>query len=176
MHLLDVGVFLLHSVDCCFDRGLGIYLLRPCGCSLGEATLAAKSVWDPTITCTIFRVGERDWQTLHKHLPTSTRGLATWLLYVRGVSLLQAGSLEFLAGQGFDFNKFVYEGIPFMRAADRDRRLAGLSREPCRSEISIHKTEDVEFVASLVQQVSSWLKVRDAHSGQVGDSRAEQTK
>ncbi len=72
---------------------------------------------------------------------------------------MQAGSLEFLAGQGFDFNKFVYEGIPFMRAVDRDRRLAGLSREPCRSEISIHKTEDVEFVSSLVQQVSSWLKV-----------------
>ena len=27
---------------------------------------------------------------------------------------MQAGSLEFLAGQGFDFNKWIYEGVPFM--------------------------------------------------------------
>ncbi len=74
-------------------------------------------------------------------------------------SLLQAGSLDFLASQGFDFNKFVYEGIPFMSVAERDRRLEGISREPSRSEISIHKPEDMDFVAALVQQVSAWLKV-----------------
>lgn len=71
----------------------------------------------------------------------------------------QAGSLDFLAGQGFDFNKFVYEGIPFMRAADRDRRLGNLQREPCRSEISIHKADDVAFVEQLIAQVSAWLQV-----------------
>ncbi|BDA49408.1 Poly(A)-specific ribonuclease PARN [Coccomyxa sp. Obi] len=72
--------------------------------------------------------------------------------------LCQAGSMDFLASQGFDFNKFVYEGIPFMCVADRDRRLEGISREPCRSGISIHKPEDVAFVAALVQQVSAWLQ------------------
>ena len=34
---------------------------------------------------------------------------------------LQAGSLEFLAGQGFNFNKWIYDGVPFMPAEWRDR-------------------------------------------------------
>ena len=46
-----------------------------------------------------------------------------------------------------------------MSVAERDRRLEGISREPSRSEISIHKPEDMDFVAALVQQVSAWLKV-----------------
>lgn len=72
--------------------------------------------------------------------------------------------MDFLASQGFDFNKFVYEGIPFMCVANRDRRLEGISREPSRSEISIHKPEDILFVAALVQQVSAWLQVSAQHS------------
>lgn len=28
--------------------------------------------------------------------------------------LCDAGALEFLSGNKFDFNKFVYEGVPFM--------------------------------------------------------------
>lgn len=80
------------------------------------------------------------------------------------LAVLQAGSMDFLASQGFDFNKFVYEGIPFMCVANRDRRLEGISREPSRSEISIHKPEDILFVAALVQQVSAWLQVSAQHS------------
>ena len=29
--------------------------------------------------------------------------------------------MDFLASQGFDFNKWVHSGVPFMRLSDRDR-------------------------------------------------------
>jgi hypothetical protein len=29
--------------------------------------------------------------------------------------------MDFLASQGFDFNKWVHQGVPFMRVSDRDR-------------------------------------------------------
>lgn len=45
-----------------------------------------------------------------------------WLLGMFKVCLtMQAGSLEFLAGQGFDFNKWIYHGVPFMPAEWRDK-------------------------------------------------------
>ncbi len=73
----------------------------------------------------------------------------------------QAGSLEFLANQGFDFNKFIYEGVPLLRASDRDRHLAKLDAEdtPGRPEMSLAKAEDRELVDKLIQQVTDWLQV-----------------
>ena len=38
----------------------------------------------------------------------------------------QASSLRFLAGQGFDFNRWVRDGIGYMTADERDTRLAEL--------------------------------------------------
>lgn len=35
--------------------------------------------------------------------------------------LCQSSSLDFLAGQGFDFNKWVYHGIPFLLPSDEDK-------------------------------------------------------
>ena len=29
--------------------------------------------------------------------------------------------MDFLASQGFDFNKWVHSGVPFMRLSERDR-------------------------------------------------------
>ena len=37
------------------------------------------------------------------------------------VGAVQAGSMDFLASQGFDFNKWVHSGVPFMRLSERDR-------------------------------------------------------
>ena len=34
---------------------------------------------------------------------------------------VQAGSIQFLSGQGFDFNKMIKQGIPFLQASLRDR-------------------------------------------------------
>ena len=69
--------------------------------------------------------------------------------------------MEFLANQGFDFNKFIYEGVPLLRASDRDRHLAKLDTEdaPARPEMSLAKAEDRELVDRLIQQVTEWLQV-----------------
>lgn len=76
--------------------------------------------------------------------------------------MLQAGSLEFLANQGFDFNKFIYEGVPLLRASDRDRHLSKMDAEestPARPDIPIDKPENKELVDRLITQVTAWLKV-----------------
>ena len=75
---------------------------------------------------------------------------------------MQAGSLEFLANQGFDFNKFVYEGVPLLRASDRDRHLSSMDAgdsAPARPDIPLDKPENRELVDRLIAQVAEWLKV-----------------
>lgn len=74
----------------------------------------------------------------------------------------QAGSLEFLASQGFDFNKFIYEGVPLLRASDRDRHLTKIDAEdsPGRPEMSLAKAEDKELVDKLIARVTEWLQVQ----------------
>ncbi len=37
--------------------------------------------------------------------------------------LSDSGSLSFLASQNFDFNKWIYKGIPFLPARERQRRI-----------------------------------------------------
>ena len=81
----------------------------------------------------------------------------------RATVCLQAGSLEFLANQGFDFNKFVYEGVPLLRASDRDRHLSRMDAgdsAPPRPDIPLDKPENRELVDRLIAQVAQWLKVR----------------
>ena len=94
--------------------------------------------------------------------------------------------MEFLASQGFDFNKWVHGGVPFMRISDRDRHVPGYTSiiwlaccltyrcqtwlhaarrlervdEPiAHNEIAVTKPDDVLFVSQLVEQVTQWLKV-----------------
>lgn len=66
----------------------------------------------------------------HNHLNGRGGGImkqALWLSLVYtqverfACQHMQAGSLEFLAGQGFDFNKWIYQGVPFMPADWRKR-------------------------------------------------------
>mmetsp|Transcript_22526 Transcript_22526/g.49239 ORF Transcript_22526/g.49239 Transcript_22526/m.49239 type:complete len:910 (+) Transcript_22526:147-2876(+) len=44
--------------------------------------------------------------------------------------LCQASSLDFLASQGFDFNKLIRDGIPFLPIQVRDRKLQELGIQP----------------------------------------------
>ena len=78
----------------------------------------------------------------------------------KSLSALQAGSLEFLANQGFDFNKFIYEGVPLLRAFDRDMHVAKADAEdaPGRPEMSLAKPEDRALADRLIAQVTEWLK------------------
>lgn len=80
--------------------------------------------------------------------------------------MLQAGSLDFLANQGFDFNKFIYEGVPLLRASDRDMHLAKMDAQeaPAKPDILLNKPEDRELADRLISQVTEWLKVGSLHS------------
>ncbi|KAG1655504.1 hypothetical protein FOA52_008523 [Chlamydomonas sp. UWO 241] len=78
-----------------------------------------------------------------------------------------SGSLSFLAKQGFDFNKWIYQGIPYLPAPEYQRLLreaqgaytarrgnggpAVVSKEPA----------DLAFVARVKQQLSTWLERSD---------------
>ncbi|KAK9818287.1 hypothetical protein WJX72_010105 [[Myrmecia] bisecta] len=71
--------------------------------------------------------------------------------------LCQASSMQFLADQGFDFNKFIRQGVPFMPLEVRDAKLARIDQAPEWNPIAIKKPEDVEFVARLVAKVKEWV-------------------
>jgi CAF1 family ribonuclease len=73
----------------------------------------------------------------------------------------QASSLQFLAEQGFDFNKMINDGIPSLPAAVRDRKLDRLAsrRSQPRGQIALDKPEDARFAADLVRCATLWLEV-----------------
>ncbi|GFR48725.1 hypothetical protein Agub_g10682 [Astrephomene gubernaculifera] len=86
-----------------------------------------------------------------------------------------AGSLAFLAAQGFDFNRCIYDGVPFMPVRQRDDLLRQLDREnggsngaagggggnggevTRGSDVVLSKQEDIEFVEGLLRTVREWL-------------------
>ena len=121
--------------------------------------MTAASVMSATIwQCSLLLHGASCWHLLL----SSLQGLAADKQR-RSAVRLQAGSLEFLANQGFDFNKFVYEGVPLLRASDRDRHLSRMDAgdsAPPRPDIPLDKPENRELVDRLIAQVAEWLKVR----------------
>ncbi|KAH7621320.1 putative Poly(A)-specific ribonuclease PARN [Nannochloris sp. 'desiccata'] len=72
--------------------------------------------------------------------------------------LSEAGSLQFLAQCHFDFNKWIYGGIPYMPSSLRDIKLkkANDSKEP-RPDILPTKQSDIDFVENLIKTVRTWL-------------------
>ncbi|KAL3134934.1 hypothetical protein ABBQ32_007896 [Trebouxia sp. C0010 RCD-2024] len=75
--------------------------------------------------------------------------------------LSQASSLEFLAGQGFDFNKWIYQGVPFMPDEWRKKQIATIDKTQDRREISLQRDDDKAFVQSLKEQVQAWGQTQD---------------
>lgn len=71
--------------------------------------------------------------------------------------LCASGSLDFLGGCNFDFNKWIKDGISCMPASLRDAKLAAVDKERERSEIRISKSQDVAFKAEMVGTVKAWL-------------------
>lgn len=71
--------------------------------------------------------------------------------------------------QGFDFNRWVRDGISYLAAAERDmlqgRLASAASGHDDRPGISVHKPDDVQFVAELLAQVAAWLEVRQKRGG-----------
>jgi poly(A)-specific ribonuclease len=79
--------------------------------------------------------------------------------------LSEAGSLQFLAKCHFDFNKWVYDGIPYMPCSLRDLKLKKLNevKEP-RPDIIPTKPYDIAMVEKLITDVRKWLHGEDANN------------
>ncbi|GIL80439.1 hypothetical protein Vretifemale_9634 [Volvox reticuliferus] len=80
--------------------------------------------------------------------------------------MCDAESLSFLASQGFDFNRCIYDGVPFIPVKQRDEMLRQLDRdtntvlgggEGPRHDVELTKPEDQMFVQELVESVREWL-------------------
>lgn len=71
--------------------------------------------------------------------------------------LSEAGSLEFLSEHGFDFNKWIRDGISFMPGTLRDKKLTSLDYTRQRNEIVPVSEEDKMMVADLKLMVRKWL-------------------
>lgn len=71
--------------------------------------------------------------------------------------LSEASSLEFLSAHQFDFNKWIYHGIPYMPGSLRDRKLQMLDSPQRRNDIVPMAEEDKMLVADLRVTVRKWL-------------------
>lgn len=74
--------------------------------------------------------------------------------------MCQASSLDFLASQGFDFNKFIYDGIPFLPLHLKDKKLAALQMEQAASGRPTTEAGKI-LVEEMKAEVSSWLASGD---------------
>lgn len=72
--------------------------------------------------------------------------------------LSEAKSLEFLSEHHFDFNKWIYKGIPYMPGSLRDKKLQMVDIPPRRNEIVPMAEEDKMLVADLRMTVRKWLQ------------------
>ena len=82
-----------------------------------------------------------------------------------GVFSVQASSLEFLSKNGFDFNKWVKKGIPYLRPAEQEEMTEMLlnkrqkrSEDKNADEIEITDTRDLSFVNAAKVQIESWMR------------------
>ena len=82
-----------------------------------------------------------------------------------GVFGCQASSLAFLADNGFDFNKCISKGLPFVPAADRARAMERRQRAASRPPIIATSDRDREYVARLVREVTAWLAKGEDQTG-----------
>ena len=85
-----------------------------------------------------------------------------------GVFSVQASSLEFLSKNGFDFNKWVKKGIPYLRPAEQEEMTEMLlnkrqkrSEDKNADEIEITDSRDLSFVNAAKVQIESWIASRD---------------
>jgi poly(A)-specific ribonuclease len=85
-----------------------------------------------------------------------------------GVFSVQATSMEFLSKNGFDFNKWVKKGIPYLRPAEQEKMTEMLlnkrqkrSEDKLAVEIEITDTRDLSFVNAAKVQVESWIASAD---------------
>ena len=88
--------------------------------------------------------------------------------------VMHASTANFHKGNGFDFQKWISAGVPFLSAAehaDAARVLDQVSMQPARADarkVVLTRDDDKEFVSATVSSVEAWLA-----SGEV--AHAQQT-
>ena len=87
----------------------------------------------------------------------------------------QASSLSFLANNGFDFNKCIREGVPYVPASERARAEARRGRNRDRPPIVPSNDRDRGVVAALIAVVTAWLKLTDESDDAHGELVLEPT-
>ena len=92
----------------------------------------------------------------------------------RGVFSAQVASLQFLVECGFDLNKCVARGIPFVPAAERSRVAAREARLAQRPPIIPSSDRDKAFVANLLIKVAEWLSRSDDDGDGDGDGARDE--
>lgn len=79
----------------------------------------------------------------------------------------QASSLKFLASNKFDFDKFISKGVPFLSKAQEEwvtEYKLSMADQP-EEDIMSMRNDDIEFLDSVVRQVSLWKSVGDQGGG-----------
>ncbi|KAF5829284.1 ribonuclease H-like domain-containing protein [Dunaliella salina] len=73
--------------------------------------------------------------------------------------MCDAGAVSFLAHEGFDFNKWVRQGISYLPLKQYEQHMQQiqLGNQQPRSQVAVDKLRDIEFVARLLDEVKAWL-------------------
>lgn len=74
------------------------------------------------------------------------------------VYLSQASSIRFLSNYKFDFNKFIYDGVPYLNMHDENilrRRLQDYDK--FRDVENLNSDEDEYFLTKEIEQVTNWI-------------------
>ncbi|ORX91701.1 CAF1-domain-containing protein [Basidiobolus meristosporus CBS 931.73] len=88
--------------------------------------------------------------------PTTTSGRAQ----LDRVFVSQSSGLDFLAKHGFDFNKWVYQGIPYMTVQEEKIYVEKKMRELNGNMPDVQVDENCQaFVNELCQNIDDWLTI-----------------
>ncbi|RHY30414.1 hypothetical protein DYB32_006348 [Aphanomyces invadans] len=82
--------------------------------------------------------------------------------------LCQASSMQFMAEHGFDFNKFIRDGIPYLSRKSEmavrrihEKSIANLGKSP-PEKINVSRHFDKLFMTESVERIDTWLANSDA--------------
>lgn len=86
--------------------------------------------------------------------PTSTTGQ----IQANRVFMTQAQAFDFLTKQSFDFNKWVYQGIPYLTIAEEKEYVAAANKKMNDNmpDIPIDDKE-LDFINNAKQKINDWI-------------------
>lgn len=90
--------------------------------------------------------------------PTSTTGQ----VQSNRIFMTQAQAFDFLTKQSFDFNKWVYQGIPYLTVAEENEFVAAASKKMSDNmpDIPIDDKE-LHFVNNARQKINDWINTEN---------------